>query len=88
MEVGGRVKGRRQKDGDQDSRGVGLEAVGDAGDDDAAAEAVEEGVLPALLLVLLAGLDAEQPAGGRVVLRAVGGRGAGRGGELPLPPPT
>ena len=87
-----RGKGRRVEGGDErekpgkikkDSRSVGLEAVGDAGEDGAAAEAVEEGVLPALLLVLLAGLDAEQPAGRRVVLRAVGRRGPGRRRELP-----
>lgn len=65
------------------SRGIGLEAVSDTGDQEATAEAVEEDVLPTLLLVLLSGLDAEQPAGRRVVLGAVRGRGAGGGGELP-----
>jgi hypothetical protein len=63
------------------SRGVRLEAVGNGAEDQAAAETIEEGVLPALLLVLLAGLDAEQPAGRRVVLGAVRGGGPGRRGE-------
>lgn len=55
----------------KDSRGVRLEAVGDTSQQDATAEAVEEWTLPALLLVLLAGLDAEQPTGRGVVLRSV-----------------
>ena len=64
--------------GKEDSRGVGLEGESD-GEDDEAADHDVEGRLPAFLLVLLAGLDAEQPAGRGVVLElAAAGTGGGR----------
>lgn len=61
------------KDNKRNLRSVRLEAVGNGEDGDASAEAVEEGDLPALALVLLAGLETPQPAGRGVVLGAVGG---------------
>jgi hypothetical protein len=70
----------------QDLPGVRLEPVANNAESNRAEEAVEEDVLPALLLRLLAGLDAEQPAGWRVVVVAVcvAAPARGRGGDLSL----
>ena len=68
--------------GGQDSRRVRLESQSDAGGDQAAAEDVH-GPLPALGLGLLAGLDAPEPAGGRIeLLAAAAALSSGRQGEV------
>jgi len=48
--------------------GVGLVAVSNHTESQGTEESVDENVLPALVLVLLAGLDAEEPASGWVVV--------------------
>lgn len=66
--------------------GVRLEPVANNAESDGAEEAVVEDVLPALLLRLLAGLDAEEPAGWGVVVVAVcvAAPARGSGGDLSL----
>lgn len=52
-------------------RGIGLENICNASNEEAANESVVPDVLPAFLLVLLAGLDTEQPAGRRIIVATV-----------------
>jgi len=60
-------------------RRIRLELIHDGEDDQAPAVAPEERPLPALVLVLLAGPDAPQPARGLVVPRPLAVRAAPRG---------
>jgi len=66
--------------------GVRLEPVANNAKSNRAEEAVEEDVLPALLLRLLAGLDAKEPAGWGIVVVAVcvAAPARGSGGDLSL----
>jgi hypothetical protein len=70
----------------QDLPGVRLEPVANNAESNGAEEAVVEDVLPALLLGLLAGLDAEEPAGWGIVVVAVcvAAPARGSGGDLSL----
>lgn len=52
-------------------RSIRLEDVCDTSDQKASNESVVKNVLPAFLHVLLAGLDTEQPAGGRIIVVTV-----------------
>lgn len=52
-------------------RGIRFENICDSSDQEASNEAIVPDVLPAFLLVLLAGLDTEQPAGWGIVVVAV-----------------
>lgn len=56
-----------------DIRGIGLEDICDTGNQKAANETVIPNALPAFLHVLLARLDAKQPASRRIVVVAVVG---------------
>lgn len=56
-----------------DIRGVGLENICDTSNHKAANESVVPDALPAFFHILLAGLDAEQPAGRGVIVVAVVG---------------
>lgn len=56
---------------DEDLRGVGLENICNASNEEAANESVVPDTLPAFLLVLLTGPDTEQPASRGVVVAAV-----------------
>lgn len=70
----------------EDVPGVRLEPVANNAKSNRAEETVVEDVLPALLLSLLARLDAEKPASGRVVGVAVcvAAPARGRGRDLAL----
>lgn len=70
----------------EDLPGVRLEPVSNNAESDGAEEAVVPDVLPALLLSLLARLDAKKPSGRSVVVVAVrvAAPACGRGGDLAL----